>query len=102
MDKIALVVLVQKADSLFLMEVKVVLQLALLMMVEKVDLVAVAVAWHNVLVRSGGGGGYSGGQGGTWAGIKGGGGGGSINNGSNQSNSGAAREDHGQVIITKQ
>jgi hypothetical protein len=58
--------------------------------------------WHNVLVRSGGGGGYSGGQGGSWAGIKGGGGGGSINNGSNQSNSGAAREDHGQVIITKQ
>jgi len=56
---------------------------------------------NNSYNRSGGGGGYSGGQGGTWSGQRSGGGGGSYNSGSSQSNTAGVREDHGQVIITK-
>ena len=57
-------------------------------------------AHGNYCIGGAGGGGYSGGTGSnSW--CNSGGGGGSYNSGSNQSNSGGVREDHGQVIITK-
>ena len=54
----------------------------------------------NSCIGGAGGGGYSGGAGSSSY-CNSGGGGGSYNSGSNQSNSGGVREDHGQVIITK-
>ena len=57
-------------------------------------------AHGNSCIGGAGGGGYSGGAGSSYY-CNSGGGGGSYNSGSNQSNSGGVREDHGQVIITK-